>query len=63
MNALSDIDLWLAYYQSEPGRDCGIWQNQGGGSGTCPGIGTCDTDFVYKDYPSIIKAAGLNFLH
>lgn len=60
-------DLWLAAWPTKPDlkypprTDCGIWQYSGKGS--VPGIvGNVDMDWAYKDYPAIIKAAGLNNL-
>lgn len=60
-------DLWLAAWPTKPDpvypprKDCGIWQYTSKGS--VPGInGNVDTNYVYKDYPAIIKAAGLNNL-
>ncbi len=39
----------------------GIWQYSS--TGTLPGIGTnVDLDIAYKNYPSIIRRAGLNNL-
>ena len=59
-------DLWYAAWPSNPDpakppRECGIWQYTSKGS--VPGIsGNVDMDYAYKDYPAIIKAAGLNNL-
>lgn len=59
-------DLWYAAWPSNPDpdnppRQCGIWQYTSKGS--VPGIsGNVDMDYAYKDYPAIIKAAGLNKL-
>ena len=40
--------------------DVGVWQ-YAGDTGRCPGVqGACDLDKCYIDYPSIIKAKGLN---
>lgn len=59
--ALADYDHWAAQY----GTKCtskhpyGIWQYSS--TGTVSGIaGNVDMDYGLKDYPSIIKAAGLN---
>ena len=63
---LKTYDLWLANYQTspdltEPSRDCGIWQYSSDGRVT--GInGKVDMDVAYKDYPTIIRNAGLNGL-
>lgn len=57
-------DLWYAAWPKNPDRDepprkCGIWQFTS--KGRINGIkGNVDTNYVYKDYPAIIKAAGLN---
>lgn len=60
-------DLWYAAWPANPDptkppRECGIWQYSSKGS--VPGIGgNVDMDYAYKDYPAIIKAAGLNNLN
>lgn len=52
-------DLWLADYSGTPDISCGIQQT--GDSGQVGGIDArVDTDFAFKDYPSLIKNAGLN---
>lgn len=57
-------DLWYAAWPknpdpADPPRKCGIWQFTS--KGRINGIkGNVDTNYVYKDYPAIIKAAGLN---
>lgn len=54
-------DIWLAQWSSKItlNRTVGIWQTTSKGSVT--GIsGNVDLDIAYKDYPSIIKTAGLN---
>ena len=62
---LSRYDLWLANYVynpdvTKPPRSCGIWQY---GTGVHPGFsGEVDMDEAYKDYPAIIRKAGLNHL-
>ena len=61
MAALSAYDLWIADYSKILGwtGPYGMWQYSG--SGTAPGFSTAvDLDYAYKDYPSIIRAAGLN---
>lgn len=60
MTALSRFDLWFASYKSSCSRsDAGIWQY--GSSGKVDGIsGSVDMDYSFRDYPSIIKGAGLN---
>lgn len=61
MSRLARYDLWLAQYNENPtytGK-FGIWQCASDGKVT--GInGNVDRDIAYKDYPAIIKAAGLN---
>lgn len=51
-------DLWLANYADKPDRPCGIWQY---GTEIINGVET-DCNVSYKDYPEIIKKAGLNHL-
>lgn len=59
--------LWLAAWKlsggtdlSDPPRACDIWQ---WGGSTVPGIsGNVDTDESYRDFPTLIRAAGLNHL-
>lgn len=67
-------DMWAAQYGTKCtcALPFGLWQHHGGPQknsvgvetwpgGTCPGIsGWVDLDTCYKDYPSIIRAAGLN---
>lgn len=57
---LKQYDLWLAQWGvAKPSVECGIWQNSE--SGKVYGIsGNVDLNIAYKDYPSIIKAKGLN---
>ncbi len=70
---LRKYDVWAAQYG--PRCTCplpfGIWQQYGSPQirdgreiwpgGTCPGVnGWCDVDHGYKDYPTIIRGAGLN---
>lgn len=53
--------LWLAEYGSKLNWTgaCGMWQYTSGGA--VSGIsGAVDMDYCYVDYPSIIKAKGLN---
>lgn len=58
---LTEYDKWLAHWTSTPKYDNnfgGLWQY---GLGTCLGIeGDCDVNYSYRDYPKIIKKAGLN---
>lgn len=62
---LSRYDLWLASYLKNPDLNkppysCGIWQH---GTGVWPGFKSdVDLDEVYKDYPTLIRKAGLNHL-
>jgi len=63
MNRLAAYDLWLADYRSRPGYrgSWGIWQYSG--SGRVAGIsGAVDLDRTDRDYPALIRAAGLNGL-
>ena len=58
--ALSAYDVWLAAWRkTRPASYAhGIWQY---GGGPVDGIaGNVDLDIAYKDYPAIMKAAGLN---
>ena len=63
---LQKYDLWLAHYMdnpdlSSPSRSCGVWQHSS--TGSVSGIsGHVDLDVAYKDYPAIIRAAGMNRL-
>ena len=60
-NSLDKYDKWLAEWANAPtyNKPFGMWQYSSKGS--IPGIeGNVDLDIAYKDYPSIIKAAGLN---
>ena len=58
---LSMYDKWLAVWTSNKPSfkygDYGLWQNSS--SGYVSGM-RVDTDYAYKDYPTIIKKAGLN---
>jgi len=61
MQELSAYDLWIADYTGQVGwtGEYGIWQYSG--SGSAPGVnGKVDLDRAYKDYPAMIRAAGLN---
>ena len=60
------FDLWYAAWPngpvdpSKPPRTCGIWQ---WGSSTIDGIsGGVDTNAAYRNYPVLIRNAGLNHL-
>ena len=59
MDALTAYDLWLADYRGKrPTRKHGMWQYTS--TGHVAGIdGPVDLSRVYKDYPAIIKRAGL----
>lgn len=63
---LKKYDLWLANYKknpdfSSPPRSCGIWQHSS--TAKVNGIsGNVDVNVAYKDYPTIIRKAGLNKL-
>ena len=62
MDRLSAYDLWIADYTGKrPSRKHGMWQYTSKGS--LPGIsGNVDKNHVYKDYPGIIRRAGLTCL-
>ncbi len=55
-------DIWVANFDvTKPDYDgpYGMWQYTS--SGFVSGVGgKCDCDYAYKDYPAVIKAAGLN---
>lgn len=58
---LKDIDLWLAHWGQNPDMRFkkGMWQHSA--TGCISGIkGDVDLDIAYKNYPEIIKSAGLN---
>ncbi len=59
MDALVAYDLWIADYRGRrPTRRHGMWQYTDKGS--VPGVKTgVDLSRAYKDYPAIIKKAGL----
>lgn len=59
--ALAQYDLWLAHWTDNPTKaySYGMWQYTS--DGDVAGInGRVDLNLAYKDYPAIIKAAGLN---
>ncbi len=61
METLSKYDLWVADYRGYVGYtgSYGIWQYSS--TGSVDGIvGNVDLNISYKDYPELIKAAGLN---
>lgn len=61
---LTQYDLWYARYRpgTDPGREgVGIWQHTE--QGTVAGInGNVDLNYAFRDYPRIIREAGLNNL-
>lgn len=60
-NRIKNYDIWVAQWTSKLTYEnpCGIWQYSS--TGTIPGIsGDVDLNISYKDYPNLIKAAGLN---
>ena len=58
---LKKYDLWYALWAASKDRECGIWQYSA--TGHVDGIsGIVDLNYSYKDYPAIIRAAGLNRL-
>ena len=62
MDALTAYDLWIADYRgTRPTRKHGMWQYTN--KGTIPGV-RCPVDLshAYKNYPAIIKRAGLDKL-
>lgn len=62
MGRLAKYDLWIAAYRAaRPKISHGMWQYTS--SGTVAGIGgRVDINHCYRDYPAIIKKAGLNGL-
>lgn len=65
MDILKKYDLWLALWPTSKTPDvdrsgeCGIWQYTS--DGKVDGIyGRVDMNIAYKDYPTIIRQAGLN---
>ncbi len=61
MSSLQDYDLWVADYRGYVGYDgsYGIWQYSS--TGAVDGIvGNTDLNISYRDYPEVIRAAGLN---
>lgn len=59
--AMKKYDLWLAHWTKNPRQESqGVWQY---GTTYVNGInGKVDGDISYRDYPAIIKKAGLNCL-
>jgi GH25 family lysozyme M1 (1,4-beta-N-acetylmuramidase) len=62
MDALAAYDLWIADYRGRrPTRRHGMWQYTS--EGRIPGVsGPVDLSHAYKDYPAIIRRAGLDKL-
>lgn len=65
LSALGDVELWIAQWsRTEPGIPHGMWQFGGDGANYYRGQYMAgflmDQNFMSVDYPSIIKAAGLN---
>lgn len=59
VNTLAKYDVWCANINNKPSMKYGMWQNSW--TGKVNGVNSdCDTDIAEKDYPSIIKGAGLN---
>lgn len=62
MDVLKDYDVWVAHYGvSKPAynRPYGLWQYSS--TARIAGYnGDLDASYMYKDYPTIIKKAGLN---
>jgi len=60
-NRLKPYDIWLAQWATKPtwNGTYGMWQY---GLDHVDGIGDCDCDVSYKDYPDIITKGGLNNL-
>ena len=59
MHELTDFDLWIADYRGKrPTRKHGMWQYTSKGS--VPGVKNgVDLSHAYKNYPDILKRAGL----
>uniref|UniRef100_UPI003870D6C2 GH25 family lysozyme n=1 Tax=Pseudobutyrivibrio sp. TaxID=2014367 RepID=UPI003870D6C2 len=59
ITTLAKYDIWCANINRKPSMRYGIWQDSW--TGRINGInGDVDTDIAEKDYPAIIKGAGLN---
>ena len=62
MSRLANYDVWVAEIEVEKPNylwQYGMWQYSW--NGAVKGIsGAVDLDYVYRDYPGIIKAKGLN---
>ena len=64
---LENFDIWYAQWWREceyPGSRMGMWQYGGEVNfledNSIDGVGVIDKNYMYKDYPSIIKAGGYN---
>lgn len=61
MAALSKYTFWLAHWASSTDYKGAYAMWQYSNAGSVPGIsGRVDMDYCYQDFPTIIKAAGLN---
>lgn len=58
-NRLKPYDVWLAQWAKEPSWNggYGVWQY---GQAEVDGVGNCDCNLAYRDYPTIISEKGLN---
>lgn len=63
-SAVAELEWWVCSWTRNKPCDCGLWQFGGETnllrSTTVAGYKNMDQSYAYKDYPSIIKAAGLN---
>lgn len=62
---LTDYEIWVAQWhtQCDFAGEYGMWQFGGETNVICSNTVAdvvCDQDYAYKDYPAIIRAAGLN---
>lgn len=61
MAALAQYTFWLAHWASSTDYNGAYAMWQCSDAGSVPGIsGRVDMDYCYQDFPTIIKAAGLN---
>ena len=66
MSQLMDYDIWIAQYYDKITYtglgNIGMWQYTSTGKvpGVKGGVGNCDINICYRDYPSIIRAGGWN---
>lgn len=62
LDELKQYDKWVARYGSEPiyVKEYGIWQFSSTNGKIKGASNNLDLDYAYKDYPNIIKKAGLN---